>query len=84
MVKGIIENTHIISSKVTKFIWLLGYNNFSKMDMYFETEGVVYWTELGSSPFTILFISFIWKDKHTKKSWKEYTIVNDGGTYLLK
>jgi len=23
MVKGIIENTHIISSKVTKFIWLL-------------------------------------------------------------
>jgi len=22
MVKGIIENTHIISSKVTKFIWL--------------------------------------------------------------
>jgi len=40
MVKGIIENTHIISSKVTKFIWLLGYNNFSKMDMYFKTEGV--------------------------------------------
>jgi len=40
MVKGIIENTHIISSKVTKFIWLLDYNNFSKMDMYFETEGV--------------------------------------------
>jgi len=23
MVKGIIENTHIISSKITKFIWLL-------------------------------------------------------------
>jgi len=42
MVKGIIENTHIISSKVTKFIWLLGYNNFSKMDMYFETEGVFF------------------------------------------
>jgi len=41
MVKGIKENTHIISSKVTKFIWLLGYNNFSKMDMYFETEGVI-------------------------------------------
>jgi len=41
MVKGIIENTHIISSKVTKFIWLLGYNNFSKIDMYFETEGVL-------------------------------------------
>ena len=41
MVKGIIENTHIISSKTTKFIWLLGYNNFSKMDMYFETEGVI-------------------------------------------
>jgi len=40
MIKGIIENVHIISSKVTKFIWLLGYNNFSKMDMYFETEGV--------------------------------------------
>jgi len=38
MVKGIIENTHIISSKVIKFIWLLGYNNFSKMDIYFETE----------------------------------------------
>jgi len=40
MVKGIIENTHIISSKVTKSIWLLGYNNLSKMDRYFETEGV--------------------------------------------
>jgi len=42
MVKGIIENTHIISSKVTKFIWLLGYNNFPKMDMYFETERVYF------------------------------------------
>jgi len=42
MVKGIKENTHIISSKVTKFIWLLDYNNFSKMDMYFETEGVIF------------------------------------------
>jgi len=42
MVKGIIENTHIISSKVTKFIWFLGYNNFSKMDMYFETERVIF------------------------------------------
>jgi len=41
MVKGIIENTHIISLKVTKIIWFLGYNNFSKMDMFFETEGVV-------------------------------------------
>jgi len=41
MVKGIIENTHIISSKVTKFIWLLGYNNFSKIDMYFKTERIV-------------------------------------------
>jgi len=41
MVKDIIENTHIISSKVTKFIWLLGYNNFSKIDMYFETKGVI-------------------------------------------
>ena len=40
MVKGIIENTHIISLKVTKFIWFFGYNNFSKMDMYFETEQV--------------------------------------------
>jgi len=40
MVKGIIENTNIILSKVTKFIWLLGYNNFFKIDMYFETEGV--------------------------------------------
>jgi len=38
MVKGIIENTHIISSKITKFIWFLGYYNFFKMDMYFETE----------------------------------------------
>jgi len=47
MVKGIIENTHIISSKVTKFIWLLGYNNFSKINMYFKTEGVTnisYWS----------------------------------------
>jgi len=42
MVKGIIENTHIISLKVTEFIWFLGYNNFSKMDMYFETEGVTF------------------------------------------
>jgi len=42
MVKSIIENTHIILSKVTKFIWLLGYNNFSKMDIYFETDGVIY------------------------------------------
>ena len=41
MVKSIIENTHIISLKITKFIWFLGYNNFSKMDMYFETEGVI-------------------------------------------
>ena len=41
MVKGIIENIHIISSKITKFIWFLGYCNFSKMDMYFETEGVI-------------------------------------------
>jgi len=43
MVKGIIENTHIISSKVTKFIWLLNYNNFSKIDMYFETDGVSFY-----------------------------------------
>ena len=41
MVKSIIENTHIISSKITKFIWLLGYINFFKMNMYFKTEGVV-------------------------------------------
>jgi len=40
MVKGIIENTHIISSKITKFIWFLGYYNFSKTDMYFETKRV--------------------------------------------
>jgi len=40
MVNGIIENTHIISSKITKFIWFIGYYNFSKMDMYFETEGI--------------------------------------------
>jgi len=40
MVKGIIENTHTISSKITKFIWFLGYCIFTKMDMYFETEGV--------------------------------------------
>jgi len=40
MVKGIIENTHIILSKVTKFIWFLGYNNFSKIDMYFKTESI--------------------------------------------
>jgi hypothetical protein len=40
MVKGIIENTHIISSKIIKFIRFLGYCNFSKMDMYFETDGV--------------------------------------------
>jgi len=40
MVKGIIENTHIISSKITKFILFIGHRNFFKMDMYFETEGV--------------------------------------------
>ena len=40
MVKGIIENIHIISLKITKFIWFLGYYNFSKMDMYFKTERV--------------------------------------------
>jgi len=40
MVKGIIENTHIISSKITKFIWFFGCN-FSKVDMYFEMEEVV-------------------------------------------
>jgi len=46
MVKGIIENTHIISSKITKFIGNLfdffGYYNFSNMDMYFEMKGVLY------------------------------------------
>jgi len=42
MVKAIIENTHIISSKITKFIWFLGYCIFSKMNMYFETEGEKY------------------------------------------
>ena len=40
MVKGIIENTHIITSTITKFIWFFGYYNFFKMDMYFETERV--------------------------------------------
>jgi len=40
MVKGIIENTHIISSKITKFIWFLGYYNFSKINMYFEIEEI--------------------------------------------
>jgi len=40
MINGIIENTHIILSKVTKFIWLFGYNNFSKINMYFETNGL--------------------------------------------
>ncbi len=40
MVKGIIKNTHIITSKITKFIWFIGYCNFSKMNMYFKTEGV--------------------------------------------
>jgi len=34
MVNGIIENAYIISSKITKFIWLIDYNNFSKIDMY--------------------------------------------------
>ena len=43
MVKGIIENTHIISSKITKFIWFIGYCNSFKMDMYFETDGVFYY-----------------------------------------
>jgi len=38
MVKGIIENTYIILSKITKFIWFLDYCNFFKIDMYFETE----------------------------------------------
>ena len=38
MVKGIIENTHIISSKITKFIWFLDYYKFFKIDMYFETK----------------------------------------------
>ena len=40
MVKSIMENTHIILSKITKFSWFLGYCNFYKMDMYFETDGV--------------------------------------------
>jgi len=41
MIKGIIENTHTISSKITKFIWFLDYRNFFKINMYFETEGVL-------------------------------------------
>jgi len=40
MVKDIIEKTHIISSKITKFIWFLDYCNFFKMNMYFEMERV--------------------------------------------
>jgi len=40
MVEGIIENTHIILSKITKFIWFLDYYNFSKIEMYFEIDGV--------------------------------------------
>ena len=43
MVKGIIENTRIISLKITKFIWFLGYCNFSKTVMYFKIEGVLYY-----------------------------------------
>jgi hypothetical protein len=41
MSKGIIEKTQRIASKITTFIWFLGMCNFSKMDMYFETEGVL-------------------------------------------
>jgi len=33
--------THIISSKVTKFIWFLGYYNFFKMNKYYETDEVL-------------------------------------------
>ena len=40
MIKGIIENTHIILSKIIKFIWFLSYCNFFKIDMYFKTERV--------------------------------------------
>jgi len=29
-----------LHSNSEPFIWLLGYNNFFKIDMYFETEGV--------------------------------------------
>jgi len=41
MVKGIIENTQIISSKITKFIWFLGYCKFSKIDMCFEVLHII-------------------------------------------
>jgi len=44
MVKCIIENTHIISLKIIKFIWFLGYCNLSKIDMYFKTEEVTHLT----------------------------------------
>jgi len=43
MVKGIIKNTHIILSKITKFIWFLGCCNFFKMDIYFETDEIVFY-----------------------------------------
>jgi len=46
MVKDIIKNTHIISSKITKFIWFIGYCNFSKINIYFETDGVLHMSSL--------------------------------------
>jgi len=54
MVEGIIENTHIISSKIKKIIWFLSYCNFFKMDMYFETEGVLVWEWLTKSMITMV------------------------------
>jgi len=59
MVKGIIKNTYIILSKITKFIWFLSYCNFSKIDMYFETEGVLFIKHLIALFFHTNNISFI-------------------------
>jgi len=39
MVTGIIEKTHIISSKI-KFIWFLGMYKFLKSDKHCGTDGV--------------------------------------------
>jgi len=42
MVNGIIEKTHKILSKITKFIWFLGMCKFLKSDKYCETEEVLF------------------------------------------
>jgi len=54
MVKGIIEKTHIISSKITKFIWILSMCKFLKSNKYYETEGVIgYELSLHSDLYTL-------------------------------